>query len=66
MSVLGRVSSRARRRDPKLRNGQGAIFETFKAINNRVKNVTGLDLDGNKLMAEAFADSDPPIALADL
>ena len=66
MSVLGRVSSRARRRDPKLRNVQGAIFETFKAINNRVKNVTGLDLDGNKLMAEAFADSDPPIALADL
>ena len=49
-----------------MRNVQGAIFETFKAINNRVKNVTGLDLDGNKLMAEAFADSDPPIALADL
>jgi uncharacterized protein (TIGR02391 family) len=43
-----------------------AIFEAFKAINNRVKAITGLDLDGSKLMAEAFADSDPPIALSDI
>ena len=43
-----------------------AIFEAFKAINNRVKTMTGLDLDGAKLMAEAFKDADPPIALADL
>jgi uncharacterized protein (TIGR02391 family) len=28
--------------------------------------MTGLDLDGSKLMGEAFADSDPPIVLADL
>jgi uncharacterized protein (TIGR02391 family) len=43
-----------------------AIFEAFKAVNNRVKTMTGLDLDGSKLMGEAFTDSDPPIALADL
>ena len=43
-----------------------AIFEAFKAINNRVKAMTGLDLDGSKLMGDAFADSDPPIALGDL
>jgi uncharacterized protein (TIGR02391 family) len=43
-----------------------AIFEAFKAVNNRVKAMTGLDLDGSKLMGEAFTDSDPPIALADL
>lgn len=43
-----------------------AIFEAFKAINNRVKAMTGLDLDGAKLMAEAFKDSDPPLRLGDL
>ncbi len=43
-----------------------AIFEAFKAVNNRVKAITGLELDGSKLMGEAFADSDPPIVLADL
>ena len=43
-----------------------AIFEAFKAIDNRVKAMTGLDLDGSKLMGEAFADSNPPIALGDL
>ena len=43
-----------------------AIFEAFKAINNRVKTMTGLDRDGSPLMGEAFKDSDPPILLADL
>jgi len=43
-----------------------AIFEAFKAINNRVKAMTGLDLDGSKLMGDAFADSNPPITLGDL
>ncbi|HEY2141082.1 MAG TPA: TIGR02391 family protein [Solirubrobacteraceae bacterium] len=43
-----------------------AIFEAFKAINNRVKAMTGLELDGSKLMGEAFADSGPPLALGDL
>jgi hypothetical protein len=28
--------------------------------------ITGLDLDGSKLMGEAFADSNPAIALADI
>jgi uncharacterized protein (TIGR02391 family) len=28
--------------------------------------MTGLELDGSALMGEAFKDSDPPIALADL
>ena len=36
-----------------------AIFEAFKAVNNRVKEMVGLDLDGSKLMGEAFKDSDP-------
>jgi uncharacterized protein (TIGR02391 family) len=43
-----------------------AIFEAFKAINNRVKAMTGSDLDGSSLMGEAFKDSDPRIALGDL
>jgi uncharacterized protein (TIGR02391 family) len=43
-----------------------AIFEAFKAVNNRVKAMTGLDLDGAKLMGEALKDADPPLALADL
>ena len=43
-----------------------AIFEAFKAVNNRVKAMTGLDLDGASLMGEAFKDANPPLALADL
>ncbi|MGP0101218.1 MAG: TIGR02391 family protein [Solirubrobacteraceae bacterium] len=43
-----------------------AIFEVFKAVNNRVKRMTGLDVDGAALMGEAFKDSNPPLALADL
>lgn len=43
-----------------------AIFEAFKAINKRVKTMTGLDLDGSKLMGEAFSNSDPPLILGDL
>lgn len=43
-----------------------AIFEAFKAINKRVKTMTGLDLDGGKLMGEAFKNTDPPLILADL
>jgi len=43
-----------------------AIFEAFKAINNRVRAMTGLDLDGAKLMAAAFKDDDPPLRLGDL
>jgi uncharacterized protein (TIGR02391 family) len=43
-----------------------AIFEAFKAINNRVKAMTGLDEDDSKLMAHAFADDNPRIILAEL
>ncbi len=43
-----------------------AIFEAFKAINNRVKAMTGLDEDGSKLMTHAFATENPRIILADL
>jgi uncharacterized protein (TIGR02391 family) len=43
-----------------------AIFEAFKAVNNRVKEMTGLDLDGSKLMDEALGPSDPRIKFADL
>jgi uncharacterized protein (TIGR02391 family) len=43
-----------------------AIFEAFKAVNKRVKKMTGLDADGNALMGEAFKDETPRIRLADL
>lgn len=43
-----------------------AIFEAFKAVNNRVKAMTGLDLDGSKLMGEAFNDANARVVLADL
>lgn len=46
-----------------------AIFEAFKAVNNRVKEITGLNADGADLMARAFGDErdpNPPIRLADV
>jgi uncharacterized protein (TIGR02391 family) len=43
-----------------------AIFEAFKAINNRVKEVTGLDADGQDLMAKAIGDANPLIQFGDL
>ncbi len=46
-----------------------AIFEAFKAVNIRVKQVSGLDLDGQDLMAKAFGDErdkNPPVQLANL
>lgn len=42
-----------------------AIFEAFKAINNRVKGMTALDLDGSKLMDAVFGVSNPRIRFAD-
>jgi uncharacterized protein (TIGR02391 family) len=53
---------------PYLESGHAAVavFESFKLINHRVREMTGLDLDGSKLMGEAFSDSEPPIRLADL
>jgi uncharacterized protein (TIGR02391 family) len=46
-----------------------AIFEAFKAVNNRVRELTALAADGSDLMAKAFGDDkdpDPRIRLADL
>lgn len=43
-----------------------AIFESFKALTNRVKMMTGIDLDGVKLMSKVFSDSQPLIVFADL
>ena len=41
-----------------------AIFEAFKAVNNFVKEKSGRqDLDGQRLMAEVFSESDPVIKL---
>ena len=36
-----------------------AILEAFKAINIRVKDLTGLDADGTDLMGKAFGTSSP-------
>lgn len=44
-----------------------AIFEAFKAVNNMVKDKSGLtNLDGKHLMATAFAESRPVIKLSEL
>jgi uncharacterized protein (TIGR02391 family) len=43
-----------------------AIFEAFKAVNNRVRELSKLPLDGTELMSKAFQDVDPPIRLANL
>jgi uncharacterized protein (TIGR02391 family) len=43
-----------------------AIFEAFKAINNRVKTMTGLDIDGSQLMGQVFSDTSPWIVFSDL
>ena len=43
-----------------------AIFEAFKAINNRVKSMTGLEVDGSALMDKALNVSHPAIVFADL
>jgi uncharacterized protein (TIGR02391 family) len=43
-----------------------AIFEAFKAVNNRVKELSNLDADGSDLMGKAFGGTNPLIRLADL
>ncbi|MHB8296924.1 MAG: TIGR02391 family protein [Acidimicrobiales bacterium] len=50
-----------------------AIFEAFKAINNRVKKMAAADLDGSKpdlggskLMSKAFSGENPSIRFADM
>jgi len=43
-----------------------AVFEALKAIVGRVKDETGLDLDGTTLMGEAMSDRDPRVRFGDL
>jgi len=43
-----------------------AIPEAFKALRNRVKLMSGLDIDTNDIMTKAFATDDPPIRLTEL
>lgn len=43
-----------------------AIFEALKAVNNLVKERTGLSLDGKDLMSKAFREENPIIKLNEL
>jgi uncharacterized protein (TIGR02391 family) len=43
-----------------------AVFEAMKAIVARVKDETGLDLDGTTLMGEAMTDRAPRVRFGDL
>ena len=43
-----------------------AILEAFKAVNNFVKQKTGLSLDGRQLMAQVFSETSPIIKLNEL
>lgn len=43
-----------------------AVFEAVKAVNNRVKAMTGLSGDGAGMMGVAFKDERPSLVLADL
>lgn len=43
-----------------------AIFEAFKAVNNLVKEKSGLSLNGKDLMAKVFREEDPIIKLNEL
>jgi uncharacterized protein (TIGR02391 family) len=40
-----------------------AVFEAFKPVNSRVKDMTGLELDGRDLMAQAFRSEEPLLVL---
>jgi uncharacterized protein (TIGR02391 family) len=43
-----------------------AVFEAAKAVNNRVKAMSGLTGDGAGMMGDAFKDKQPALELADL
>jgi uncharacterized protein (TIGR02391 family) len=51
-----------------LRRGHraAAVFEAAKAVNNRVKAMTGLEGDGAGLMGAALSSGKPQLVLADL
>ena len=42
------------------------IFEAFKAVNNRVRDMTALNADGQDLMGKALSEQRPRIVLGDL
>jgi uncharacterized protein (TIGR02391 family) len=42
-----------------------AVFEAFKAVVARVKDLSGLDIDGSDLMGKAFNGTPPPIQFGD-
>ena len=48
------------------RHRAAAVFEAAKALNNRVKKMSGLSGDGMGLMSNAFKDDQPALILADL
>jgi uncharacterized protein (TIGR02391 family) len=41
-----------------------AIFEAFKAVEQRVREMSGLDMSGKRLMMEAFRSDNPPIKIS--
>lgn len=43
-----------------------AVFEAAKAVNNRVKKLSGLNGDGAGMMGDTFRDKQPALVLADL
>lgn len=42
-----------------------AVFEAYKAVEIRVRELSGLDLIGKKLMSQAFGGGAPPLPLTD-
>jgi uncharacterized protein (TIGR02391 family) len=44
---------------------QDAVLRAFKSVNNRVKNLSGSFLDGQKLMARVFKHDDPLLDFSD-
>jgi len=44
---------------------QDAVLKAFRSVNNRVKNLAGSSLDGQKLMSRVFKDENPTLTLSD-
>jgi uncharacterized protein (TIGR02391 family) len=45
--------------------GAVAVFEAMKVVTKRLKSITGLDVDGTRLVGEAFGGTTPRVMLAD-
>lgn len=43
-----------------------AIFEAVKVVNSRIRELSGLDLDGAPLMTQALSEQSPAVTVADL